>query len=79
MKNNTLNFTFNEDDSINIKGTANREQIVQIAVWCIREYIKTADAVEEVDALNSLLSNVEADAVVEFLNEDGGWNDEDLN
>ena len=74
---NNLNFEFN-DKGFYIKGTADREQIVEVAVWCIREYIKTADAVEEVDALNHLFSNVEADAVIEFLNEDGGWDDEEL-
>ena len=78
MKTNSLTFEFGKT-GYRVSGVADREQIVEMAVWCIREYIRTADAVEEVDALNSLLTDVEADAVIEFLNEDGGYNDEGIN
>lgn len=76
--NNKITFTFDEK-GFRVNGSVDTSQLLEIAMWSIKEYIKAYRCKPcVIDALNDLIANTEADVVIDVVFNEGDEDDEEL-
>lgn len=76
--NNKITFTFDRK-GFSVNGTVDTAQLLEIAMWSIKEYIKAYQCKDcVISAMNDLIAKTEADTVMEVLFNEGDEDDEEL-